>query len=148
MVVSAHKAISSRSSCKLKPILPLQWQHSWILSLNHALCYLFFFKLCYCLRRAYFGEATYLWVSNLLTLWLKQGKRVNEREMRDFWVSFAPFQVFLSVCFSHSLSSTVDASFFLTFLFKSVCTMIHLSLPKPQTFPNKETVVLMSVISW
>ena len=73
---------------------------------------------------------------------LKQGKgRVNEREIRETSECLS-FQVFLSVCFSHGLFSTVDASFSFTFPLKSVCTMTHLSLPQPQTFPTKEAVVL------
>ena len=47
---------------------------------------------------------------------LKQGKgRVNEREIRETSECLS-FQVFLSVCFSHGLFSTLDASFFFTFL--------------------------------
>ena len=62
---------------------------------------------------------------------------MNEREIRETSECLS-FQVFLSVCFSHGLFSTLDASFFFTFLFKSVCTMTHLSLPQPQTFLTRK----------
>ena len=49
---------------------------------------------------------------------LKQGNgKVDEKEMRDFWVSFISNLVFLICLFFHGLFSTLDASFFFTFLF-------------------------------
>ena len=62
---------------------------------------------------------------------LEQGKRgVNEREIRETSECLS-FQAFLSVCFSHVLFSTLDASFFFTFFFKSVCTMTCLLYTSP-----------------
>ena len=42
---------------------------------------------------------------------------------------------FLSVCFSHGLFSTFNASFFFTFIFESACTITRPSLPQPQHCP-------------
>ena len=80
--------------------------------------YLLLFN-CYYLGRAHFGEATYVSVSNLRHCdSLKQGKSsVNERELIREPSECLSFQVFLSVCFSHGLFSSLDASFFFTFLF-------------------------------
>ena len=62
--------------------------------------------MCYCLGRAHFGEATYVWVSNLLTLWLPKTREEGgewNRNKRDFWVSFvSSFLIclfFLADCF-------------------------------------------------
>ena len=95
-VVSARKAISSSSSRKLKPIHydNIFGYFPW----NKQCHLLFFFKLCYYLNRAHFGEGTYEWVPNLLTLWLSKTLGGEwKRNKTDFWVSFVSNFVFL-VC--------------------------------------------------
>ena len=65
---------------------------------------------------------------------LKQGKRgVNETEIRETSECLS-FQAFLSVCFFSRIVFHLG--------YKSVCTMTHLSLSQPQTFPTKESEVL------
>ena len=62
--------------------------------------------------------------------------KMNEKEIRETSECLS-FQTlfFLSVCCSHGLFSTFNASLFFTFIFYLVCTMTHPSLPQPQHCP-------------
>ena len=92
MVVSARKAISSRSSRKLKPIHyhNLFGYFAWNMQ-GH----LFFFFQIVLLSR----QSPCL-ISNLLTLWLSKTVEVEwKRNKRDLWVSFVSNFVFLACLF-------------------------------------------------
>ena len=99
VVVSAHKAISSRNSRTVKSILHLQWQHIWILSFNHSRFFFFSNYVIISVEPILGKVPMYKFLICLHCDSLKQGKeRVNKREVRETSECLS-FQAFLSVCF-------------------------------------------------